>query len=81
MVLMLGLRVMSLKGRPLTPMMAFTSPLVLPHSSSMLVTPLVTMCRLPDSSASLLAPPLISVTQPALRSGTPASLACFSTSL
>ena len=46
MVLMFGLRVTSLKGRPLTPMMALTSPLVLPHSSSMLVTPLVMICTL-----------------------------------
>ena len=42
---MFGLRVTSLKGRPLTPMMALMSPLVLPQSSSMLVTPLVTICE------------------------------------
>src|SRR5262245_8721265 len=81
MVLMFGLRVRSLKGNPLTPMMALTSPLVLPQSSSMLVTPLVVMCTLPDNSASLLAPPLMIVTHATLRSGTPARLACFSTSL
>src|SRR5215510_1556902 len=81
MVLMFGLRVRSLKGNPLTPMMALTSPLVLPQSSSMLVTPLVVMCTLPDNSASLLAPPLMIVTHATLRSGIPARLACFSTSL
>ena len=45
------------------------------------MTPLVVICTLPDSRASLLAPPLMTVSQEALRSGTPASLACFSISM
>lgn len=80
-VLTLGSRVTSNIGKPPTLVTPFTWPLVRSQSSSILETPLVTRSTLPDNSASVAAPPLLNVTQVILNSGSPAALACFSTSL
>lgn len=59
----------------------FTWPLVRSHSSSMLEAPDVTNSTLPESSASVAAPPELNVTHDTLTSPSPSALACFSISL
>src|SRR5262245_31862989 len=78
---MLELRVTSLKGRPLTAMMTLASPLVLLRNSKHISDAAGGNVNAARERASLLARPLIIVSQLALNPGTPVCAACFSTSL
>src|SRR4051794_15110955 len=79
-VFTLGLLVARSMGNAPVATTPFTRPLVFAQRISVLGPPLIAMSTLPESSASLLAPPFVRRVHVVLKSARPAARACFSTS-